>query len=108
MEDFKSCTGGIIKPRESVFVTDEKRGRVDPPFQFSLDSSETLDGDAFLAEITVSIGGARCKGVDVTIERFMHFLLRGPLSRLIGVDLAKCKTFSLQASFKKLDDLRRH
>ena len=47
--------------------------------------------------ITVSIGGARCKGVDVTIERFMHFLLRGPLSRLIGVDLAKCKTFSLQA-----------
>ena len=50
MEDFKSCTGGIIKPRESVFVTDEKRGRVDPPFQFSLDSSETLDGDAFLAD----------------------------------------------------------
>lgn len=49
MEDFKSCTGGIIGLRESVFVTDEQRGKVDPPFQFSLDSSETLDGDAFLA-----------------------------------------------------------
>lgn len=48
MEDFKSCTGGIIELRESVFVTDEQRGRVDPPFQFSLDSSETLDGDVFL------------------------------------------------------------
>lgn len=51
MEDFKSCIGGIIKLRESVLVTDEKRGRVvDPPFQFSLDSSEALDGDAFLAD----------------------------------------------------------
>lgn len=108
MEDFKSCTGGIIGLRESVFVTDEQRGKVDPPFQFSLDSSETLDGDAFLAGTAASIGGVRCKGVDVTIDRFMHFLLRGPLSRLIGVDLAKCKTFSLQASFRKLDDLRRH
>jgi len=47
--------------------------------------------------MTASIGGVRCKGVDVTIDRFIHFLLRGPLSRLIGVDLAKCKTFSLQA-----------
>lgn len=48
MEDFKSCIGGIIELRESVFVTDEQRGRVDPPFQFSLDSSETLDDDVFL------------------------------------------------------------
>lgn len=47
--------------------------------------------------ITESIGGARCKGVDVTMDLFIHFLLRGPLSRLIGGDLAKCKTFSLQA-----------
>lgn len=50
MEDFKSCTGGIIELRESVFVTDEQRGRVDPLFQFSLDSSETLDGDVLLAD----------------------------------------------------------
>ena len=27
----------------------------------------------------------------------MHFLLRGPLSRLLGVDFTKRKTFSLQA-----------
>jgi len=49
-EDFKSCTSGIIKLRESGFVTDVQRGKVDLPFQFSLDSSETFDGDAFLVD----------------------------------------------------------
>lgn len=50
MEDFSSCdTGGIIEQRESVFVTDGYRGKADPPFQFSLDSSETLDDVALFA-----------------------------------------------------------
>ena len=47
--------------------------------------------------ITTSFAGDRCNGVEVTIDRFMHFLLRGPLSRLLGADFAKRKTFSLQA-----------
>lgn len=47
--------------------------------------------------ITASFAEVRCNGVEVTIDLFMHFLLRGPLSRLLGVDFAKRKTFSLQA-----------
>lgn len=47
MEDFKSCTGGIIELRESAFVTDVHRGKADPPFQFSLDSSEILEDAVF-------------------------------------------------------------
>lgn len=55
IEVFKSCTGDIIELRESLFVTDKQRGKVDPPFQFSLDSSETLDDDAFLADYKMHV-----------------------------------------------------
>lgn len=49
MEDLSSCAGGIIGQRESVLVTDGHRGKADPPFQFSLDSSDTLDDVALFA-----------------------------------------------------------
>ena len=54
---------------------------------------------SLLTSATSFRDGARRNGVDVTIERFMHFRRRGPLSPLllIGGDFAKCKTFSLHA-----------
>lgn len=50
MEDFESWVGGIIEPRRSLFVAGGHSGKADPPFQFSLDSSEILDDDAFFAD----------------------------------------------------------
>jgi len=55
MEDFESCINGIIEPRKSVFVTDGHNGKADPLFQFSLDSSETLDGDVFFVDYKTCI-----------------------------------------------------
>jgi len=55
MEDFESCINGIIEPRKSVFVTDGHNGKADPLFQFSLDSSETLDGDVFFVDYKICV-----------------------------------------------------